>query len=140
MRKMTWLDAGKLTLAVGFVVLGWTAALAELSVSEYAVGTAVEDRVLKGKADSFVEGTTVFFWTRVTDGEAGDRIRHVWIHEGKEQVSIGLNIGGSHWRTYSSKKLHPGLTGRWTVEARAEDDRVLAKQEFSCTPPPPAAD
>ncbi len=113
----------------------------QLEVSESGVGTAVVDRQLKGKAESFPESSRVYFWTRVVGGREGDRIRHVWIH-GDQEVSIGLSIGGPHWRTHSAKWLHPGSAGKWIVEARDSADRVLARQEFSCQPSdePPQAD
>jgi hypothetical protein len=105
-----------------------------LSISDYGLGTDVVDRELKGKSDRFEEGTKVAFLTRVVGGSDGDRIRHVWFHEKKEIVSIGLTIGGSHWRTYSRKTLPPGMTGAWAVEARDSEDRVLARAEFTCVP------
>jgi len=104
-----------------------------LTISEYGVGTEVVDRMLKGKADSFPEGTRVFFWTRVVGGQEGDRIHHVWIKGGKE-LKIGLSVGGSHWRTHSNKTLHAGSVGDWVVEARDYDGNVLARQAFTCTP------
>jgi hypothetical protein len=76
----------------------------------------------------------VYYWTRVVGGSEGDRIRHVWLHGGEEVVSIGLNVGGSHWRTYSSKMLPAGSTGAWAVEARDENGRVLSREEFTCEP------
>lgn len=126
-----------LAVAVCFAVGGAAGAQSAMSVAESGVGTAVEDRVLKGKAESFVEGTTVWFWTNVVGGQEGEKLRHVWIHAGKE-TSIALHIGGPRWRTYSSKTLHPGSVGPWIVEARDEGGRVLAKQEFRCTPPDPS--
>jgi hypothetical protein len=104
-----------------------------LTISEHGVGTEVVDRELRGKAESFPEGTRVFFWTRVLGGEEGDRIHHVWIKNGKE-LKIGLNVGGSHWRTHSIKTLHEGSAGDWVVEARDYEGNVLAHQAFVCTP------
>jgi hypothetical protein len=102
----------------------------EISVSESALGTAVVDRKVTGESDHFTESQKVFFWTRVIGGAEGDRIRHVWINDGKE-VSIALSIGGPHWRTYSSKTLHPSSSQAWAVEARDENDSVLARKEFT---------
>ena len=110
------------------------------SVTEYGVGTSVVDRMLGGKAESFPEGTRVYFWTRVVGGSDGDRIHHVWIRDGKKEVMIGLNIGGTHWRTYSRKMLRPGSVGSWVVEARSAKGDVLARQEFSCTAAPSAGE
>jgi len=128
-----------LVVLICVVLCGVAGAQSSMSVTEFGVGTAVEDRVLKGKSDSFAEGTTVWFWTNVVGGQEAEKIRHVWIRAGKE-TPIALYVGGPRWRTYSSKQLHPGSVGSWTVEARDEDGRVLAKQEFRCTPPDPSAD
>ena len=119
-----------LSLAIGIAA----AQESPLSISDFGVGTDVVDRELKGKGDRFEEGTKVAFFTRVVGGTDGDRIRHVWLHEKKEVVSIGLTLGGSHWRTFSRKTLPPGTTGAWAVEARDSEDRVLARAEFTCVP------
>jgi hypothetical protein len=104
-----------------------------LRVTASGVGTGVVDRQLEGEAESFPEGTQVWFWTRVEGGSAGDRIRHVWIFGGEEKLEVGLSIGGSHWRTWSNKMLHPGSVGTWTVEARDDAGAVLASATFECT-------
>ena len=102
-----------------------------LKVAEYQLGTSVENRLLKGAATRFVEGTQVFFWTRLTGGQDGDRVRHVWIYDGKE-ISVGLSVGAASWRTWSSKTLRPGSIGSWAVEVRDTDGVVLARAEFAC--------
>ncbi len=128
---MRWaIVAGALAVALNVVAQEQTG----LTVPKHGVGTAVVDRELEGRGESFPEGTKVWFWTKVVGGQDGDRIRHVWSHEGQEMLRIGLSIGGSHWRTYSNKTLHAGLTGAWSVEAWDDQDRVLARQTFECTP------
>jgi len=124
-------------LALSLVVGTVLAQESPLSISDYGVGTDVVDRELKGKGDRFEEGTKVVFLTRVVGGADGDRIRHVWLHEKEEVVSIGLTLGGPHWRTFSRKTLPPGRTGAWAVEARDSEDRVLARAEFTCGPAGP---
>ena len=105
-----------------------------LSIAEYGVGTAVENRLLLGQSDRFTEGTRVWFWTRVQGGTPGDRIDHVWLREGVEATHISLEIGGSSWRTYSIQTLLAGAAGDWAVEARDDAGRVLARSEFVCVP------
>ena len=124
---VAWLCCAVLVLAPSSV-----AQSAGISVSESGVGTGVVDRELQGAGDSFPEGTKVWFWVRVVGAEAGDRIVHVWIREGREVHSIELELGGSHWRTWSSKTLHPGSAGGWAVEARTVEGSVLAREEFRC--------
>ena len=105
-----------------------------LSILEYGVGTAVDDRRLVGQSSRFTEGGNVSFWTRVQGGTRGHRIYHVWLREGIEAARISLKIGSSNWRTHSTKTLYAGATGDWAVEARDDKGRVLARSEFVCIP------
>jgi cytoskeletal protein RodZ len=106
---------------------------ARISVPEFGVGTSVVNRKLTGESDRFNEGTRVTFWTRVVGGQSGERIRHVWLYKGAVMDSIELELGGSHWRTYSRKTLPRGKLGPWAVELRDAAGRVRARQEFSCS-------
>jgi len=101
-----------------------------LVVDEFGVGRKVVNHRLVDRDDQFREGEVVWFLTRVLGGRRGERIRHVWLHEGAAVQSIDLVIGGSHWRTQSNKTLW-GL-GSWTVEVRDREDRVLARAAFTC--------
>ena len=103
-----------------------------LTVAEAGLGTSVVEHALNGRADRFAEGTRVFFWNRVLNGEKGMVLRHVWKLGNEMVMSSELAIGGPHWRTYSSYTLPPGSTGTWTVEAIGPDDRVLFHKEFVC--------
>jgi hypothetical protein len=105
---------------------------AHLTVSEFGVGRRVVNHRLEGRGDRFEEGSVVWFSTRVLGGTSGERIRHVWFRGGEAVQSIGLPLGGPHWRTHSQKTLWG--TGRWSVEARDESGTVLARAEFSCVP------
>ena len=108
---------------------------ATLKITDSGVGSGMEDRNLVGVSDLFQEGDQVWFWTRVTGGADGDRIRHVWLRDGEEMLSVGLTLGGPHWRTWTRKTLHPGSAGTWTVEARDEAGNVLATATFVCATP-----
>jgi cytoskeletal protein RodZ len=103
-----------------------------LSVTESGVGTGIDGRQLTGVGDRFVEGSRVWFWTRVLGGKPGETIRHVWKHEGHGSQSVPLTLGGEHWRTQSRKTLRQGSAGRWAVEAVDDAGRVLARREFVC--------
>lgn len=105
-----------------------------LRVSDHGLGTSLVDRRLVGQADRFAEGASVAFWTLVLGGQAGHAVRHVWFQEGRAVMRADLPIGGAHWRTYSRLLLPPGSAGRWTVEARTSDGRLLARDEFLCEP------
>ena len=103
-----------------------------LHVPESAIGSDVRNKKLVGATDQFRAGSAAWFWTRAEGGQRGDRIEHVWLHEGEPVARIGLRIGGSSWRTYSSKILRS--IGEWTVEARDAEGRVLARRDFSVSP------
>jgi len=106
-----------------------------ITVADAGVGTRVSGRELVGRGDNFAEGARVYFWTLSTGGKQGDAVRHVWLRDGRFVVAYDLTIGGVHWRNWTRKTLSDGSVGRWTVEARDAEDRVLARVEFDCVPP-----
>ena len=83
-----------------------------------------------GDRDRFAPGERVRFTTRVVGGRAGEDIRHVWMRDGKVEQTIRLRLGGSSWRTHSTKTV--GRPGAWVVEARDEAGHVLSRAEFAC--------
>jgi hypothetical protein len=101
-----------------------------LSIEEHGVGNGVSNRQLLGASDEFVEGSVVWFWTHVEGGHRGDRVQHVWLREGREIGIIPLRVAGEQWRTQSRRKMGVGSAGRWTVEARDVEGRVLASTSF----------
>lgn len=102
-----------------------------LSVAEFGVGRGVADHRLLDPSDRFEEGDEVWFWTHVRGGSAGDALHHVWLRDGREQQTISLRVGGPSWRTQSAKTLPAGSAGEWSVEARDDAGRVLARAPFT---------
>ena len=82
-----------------------------LTIPQKGVGTGISERNLVGRSDCFPEGAKVWFWTRIVEGKSEDRVRHVWIHEGRTHMNAELRVGGSHWRTYSTLELPVGAAG-----------------------------
>lgn len=105
-----------------------------LQVQEFGVGTDVRHHRLVGRGDRFRDGSTVWFWTSVLGGRRGDRIRHVWLHEGRTIAEADLPLKGAQWRTQSRRWLPKGSTGDWTVEARDSEGLVIATADFTCVP------
>jgi cytoskeleton protein RodZ len=101
----------------------------KLEVVEAAVGRS---RRVETSVDRFRPGELAWFSTRVLGGRSGDRIRHVWIRDGKTVWSKDLGIGAADWRTQTSKRLTQA--GAWTAEARAASGAVLASASFVCAP------
>ena len=87
---------------------------------------------LVGGGDRFREGTVVWFWTSVAGGRSGDKIRHVWLHQGLSVAEVDLKLKSAQWRTQSRRPLPKGLTGNWTVEARDAEGHVIASTDFTC--------
>lgn len=108
---------------------------AGLSIPDHGVGTAVVNHELVGRTDRFTVGSRAWFWTFLQDGTPGQRVEHVWLHEGAVVARVSMTIGGSRWRVKSYKSLVPGSEGAWAVEVRDGSGRVLARDEFRCTAP-----
>ncbi|MSR06757.1 MAG: DUF2914 domain-containing protein [Gemmatimonadetes bacterium] len=98
--------------------------------AEAQVGTAVVDRALQGAAESFPASVgTVYGYSKIAKTQAGATIEHVWYHNDVEVGRKQLNIGGSPWRTWSSKVIPADATGDWKVEVVA-DGKVLTSVAF----------
>ncbi len=110
-------------------------AATRLTIDDFGVGTSVVKRALVGKSSRLRAGQDAWFWTLVLGGRSGDRIHHVWTHEGRVVRTFELPVDGSRWRTYSRLALAPDAVGRWAVEARDLSGVVLARTEFECTGP-----
>jgi hypothetical protein len=96
---------------------------------EASVGTSVADRALAGAAESFPKGTAkLFCFSKVTDA-ADSEIEHVWYKGDAEQGRVKLKVGGSPWRTYSSKTLPTDATGDWRCDV-VQDGKVLQSVKF----------
>ena len=115
-------------LAAAGVVLGLTtAAAAGVTVERYAFATAVEAREPLGEGTTFpADVGRLYFFTRIRGAGEGDRVRHVWIYDGREVADVDLTVSGPVWRTWSSKAVPPSWRGDWTVEVRDAAGAVLA--------------
>lgn len=107
------------------------AAQQESSVQvEVVIATSVEDREPVGGGTTFpADVGTLTAWTRVT-GAANTTIEHVWRFGDNERV-ISVNIGGSPWRTWTTKNIPPEWTGEWTLEVRTSGGQVLSTATFT---------
>ena len=96
---------------------------------EAQVGTSIADRTLAGAAESFPKGTErLFCFSRVTNA-ADSEIEHVWYKDDAEQGRVKLKVGGSPWRTYSSKLLGEDAAGDWRCDVM-QDGKVLKSVAF----------
>ncbi len=120
---------------ISLVVLGLAlpgAVQAQLSVVESATALDVIDRLPVGSDSTFVASVgLVYCWTRVAGAEGEVAIHHVWFHGDQEMADIELRIGGSPWRTWSSKAIVPEWTGAWRVEVRDSAGNVIETIRFT---------
>ena len=106
----------------------------EIPSVELVIATGVADREPVGVSDTFPSDVgQLFAWMRVSDA-SDQAIEVVWTH-GPHVDRVPLEIGGSPWRTWSSKDIPPEWTGEWTVEVRDAEGTVLASTSFTVQPP-----
>jgi len=99
---------------------------------EIVIALDVEDRQPVSGGTSFPEDVgQLTAWTRVT-GLANTTIEHVWRYGEHERV-IPVNIGGSPWRTWTTKNIPAEWDGEWTLEVRTEDGEVVGSTTFTIT-------
>ena len=117
-------------VVIGLAVPG--AVRAQLSVEESAIALDVIDRMPVGSDSTFVASVgRVYCWTLVAGAEGEVAIHHVWFHGDQEMADIELRIGGSPWRTWSSKAIVPEWTGAWRVEVRDSEGNVIETIRFT---------
>ena len=106
------------------------AGAAKAPAAEAAVGTAIANRALEGAAESFPasSGKLVCF-SKVSNLAADSEIEHVWYKGDAEQARVKLKVGGSPWRTHSSKTLPEDAKGEWRCDVVA-DGKVLQSVKF----------
>ena len=98
--------------------------------AEIQVGTGIENRDIVGSADSFASSVgKVFCWSRIT-GASGATVKHVWLRNSAEVSSVDLNIGGTPWRTWSSKTIPASWTGDWEVRVVDGNGTTIASKTF----------
>ena len=99
------------------------------AAAEVQVGTAVAERALTGAAETFPKGTEkLFCFSKVTNA-ADTEVEHVWYKGDAEQSRVKLKVGGSPWRTYSSKALGPDASGDWRCDVM-QDGKVIQSAKF----------
>ena len=99
-----------------------TAASAELKV-----GTGVENHEIVGEANTFPAGTTVWAWSRITNGDGN--VKHVWKLDGKEVWTATLPVGSKRWSTMSRRTID--TKGSWEVAVTTDAGDSLGTVSFT---------
>lgn len=107
-----------------------TQAGAAAARAEVQVGTGIENRAVVGAAESFPAGTEkLYCQSKVSNIPADSEIEHVWYKGDTEVARVTLRIGGSPWRTHSSKNLGADGAGDWRCDV-VHDGKVLQSVRF----------
>ena len=84
-------------------------------VARAIVTTAIENRepinrvlIAENKLDK------LYFFSDLRHMQ-GQQVIHRWEYEGKVVLRKRFDVKGPRWRIYSSNKMSPAMTGRWTV-------------------------
>jgi len=102
------------------------AAAGGLQVSDAKLGKSVENKEIKDEATTFAVGEKAYLWMKVTGGPGDLKVN--W-KAGDASDTISLTIGGSPWRTWSSKTLHKA--GSWTVTVTDAAGATLKELTFT---------
>jgi len=94
--------------------------------AEVKAGTGVEKHEIVGEASTFAAGTTVWVWSRITNGQGN--IKHVWKLDGKEVWTATLPVGSARWSTMSRRTI--GAKGSWEVDVQSEAGASIGSVSF----------
>ncbi|HEY4245180.1 MAG TPA: DUF2914 domain-containing protein [Kofleriaceae bacterium] len=103
------------------------AAAASGATADVKVGTGVAKHEIQGEAASFPAGTTVWVWSKITNGEGS--IKHVWKLDGKEVWTATLAVGGKAWTTQSMRTIPKA--GSWEVDVQGADGAQIGTVSFT---------
>jgi hypothetical protein len=74
--------------------------------------------------------TRITYFTEI-DGMAGRTITHRWEYNGKVLLEKKHEVGSSHWRAYTSKKLDPTWLGEWKASVVDAAGGTLSVNTFT---------
>lgn len=94
--------------------------------AEVKAGTGVEKHEIVGEASTFAPGTTVWVWSRITNGQG--TVKHVWKQDGKEVWTATLQVGSARWSTMTRRTI--GAKGAWEVDVQTEAGASIGSVSF----------
>ena len=112
-------------IASGFLLSG--ASAEGLQVADAKLGKGVQDRNITEEATTFAVNDKVYLWVKLT-GSGSDAVKVNW-KVGDSTDTVTLKVGGSPWRTWSSKTAWKA--GDWTVTITDASDQVLKELKFT---------
>jgi hypothetical protein len=98
-----------------------------LQVAEVKLGKGVQDRKITEEATTFAVNDKVYLWMRITGGPS-DPIKVTWT-AGDSTDTVELKVGGSPWRTWSSKTAWKA--GEWKATVTSSTGETLKEVTFT---------
>ncbi|HTT38545.1 MAG TPA: DUF2914 domain-containing protein [Burkholderiales bacterium] len=112
---------------VSVAALPLIAAAEGVQVAEAKLGKGVQDRQITDESTSFAVNDKVYLWLKLTGGPS-DPVKVDW-KIGDFTDSVSLKVGGSPWRTWSSKTAFKA--GEWTVTVSDAGGNTLKEMKFT---------
>ncbi|WP_297454495.1 DUF2914 domain-containing protein [Persephonella sp.] len=105
-----------------------------VQVEDMEFAVAIQDREPIGISNKFPPDIgKVYCWTKIIATKVPTKIYHVWVYKGNEMARVELGITYPTFRTWSSKKILPTQTGKWTVIVEDEEGNKIAQKSFEIT-------
>jgi len=128
---LLWLAAAPFALAEDATDDSLRAGEPALMVSEMAFCAGVSSMTPVAVADTFPSDIfSVYCFTRIVGAGEATAVVHRWQHGDSTFAGIELPVKSPLWRTWSSKRMHPGLRGKWTVDVTDLDGTVIRSGTF----------
>jgi hypothetical protein len=128
---LLWLAAAPLAQAQTAAGDSAEAGEPALSVSTMVFCAGVSSMTPVAVADTFPSDIySVYCFTRIVGAGQPTAVLHRWRHGDSTFAGIELPVKSPLWRTWSSKRMHPGLRGKWTVDVTDLDGTVLRSGTF----------
>ncbi len=125
-------------LALAFFSLtSLSAQTSDFEVTNAVVTTRIANRMPEVQtADNRFASTVerLFYFTKIEQATLPTSILHEWYWQGELLATVELDVGSKAWRTWSSKRIMPNQTGKWTVISKRPDGSTAQTTSFSLEP------
>ncbi len=122
-------------LALAFLSLtSLSAQTSDYQVTNAVVTTKIVDRMPEVQTSDNRFAPTVdrlFYFTKIEQAKEPTSILHEWYWQGELLATVELGVDSEAWRTWSSKRVMPHQTGRWTVVSKRPDGSTAQTTSFS---------
>ncbi len=124
-----------LVLALAFLSLtSLSAQTSDYEVTNAVVTPKIVNRMPEVQtADNTFASTveTLFYFTKIDQATEPTSISHEWYWQGELVATVELDVKSDAWRTWSSKRIMPHQTGRWTLISKRPDGSTAQTTSFS---------